>query len=415
MSEWVEFSLGQCVDVLDNMRVPISGELRSAEPGATPYYGANGLQGYIKGHIFDEPLILIAEDGGYFEEFADRPIAYRIKGRSWVNNHAHVLRPKEAFDFDFLFYSLQHKDIVAFIRGGTRAKLNQSELREIRITAPRNRGHQRKIATILSTIDTAIEQTEALIEKYQHIKAGLMHDLFTRGVLPTGQLRPPREQAPELYQETAIGWIPREWRFGPIGAYFEIQLGKMLNQLAKTGRNSFPYLGNRSVQWNRLDLDSLELMDFSADEQKKFALKNGDLLVCEGGEVGRTAIWDSQMENCFYQKAIHRLRAKDTKVKPRFMLWYMHFAQSNGQFADFTSQSSIAHLTQEKLAKVPILAPSTQEQDLIISRIDAHEAVIEGQRRYLANLRAQKLGLMQDLLTGKVAVQVNAPAPEAVA
>ena len=71
---------------------------------------------------------------------------------------------------------------------------------------------QQKIATILSTTDTAIEKTEALIEKYQQIKAGLMHDLFTRGVLPNGQLRPSREEAPELYYETEIGWIPKEWR-----------------------------------------------------------------------------------------------------------------------------------------------------------------------------------------------------------
>jgi type I restriction enzyme, S subunit len=76
---------------------------------------------------------------------------------------------------------------------------------------------QAKIATILSGIDTAIEKTEALIAKYQQIKAGLMHDLFTRGVLPNGQLRPSREQAPELYQETAIGWIPREWECQRLG------------------------------------------------------------------------------------------------------------------------------------------------------------------------------------------------------
>jgi type I restriction enzyme S subunit len=119
------------------------------------------------------------------------------------------------------------------------------------------------------------------------------------------------------------------------------------------------------------------------------------------------------MENCFYQKAIHRLRGKHEGINPRFMLWYMHFAQANGQFSDFTSQSSIAHLTQEKLAKVPVLLPSAEEQDLIVSRIDAHESVMQGQRDFRVNLNAQKLGLMQDLLTGKVAVTVesqhNAP------
>ena len=320
-------------------------------------------------------------------------------------------------DGKFLFYQVQRLRgaFERYAAGSTFPEINKKDTARVLIPHPADIRVQRKIAAILSTIDTAIEQTESLIEKYQHIKAGLMHDLFTRGVHPNGQLRPPREQAPELYQETAIGWIPREWQTGQIGTYFEIQLGKMLNQLARTGRNSFPYLGNRSVQWNRLQMDNLESMDFSLEEQKKFALKHGDLLVCEGGEVGRTAIWESQMENCFYQKAIHRLRGKDEGVNPRFMLWYMHFAQANGQFSDFTSQSSIAHLTQEKLAKVPALLPPTPEQDLIVSCIDAHETVVEGQRDYLANLRAQKLGLMQDLLTGKVLVTVDASPSEAAA
>ena len=317
------------------------------------------------------------------------------------------LTPGASADGKFLFYQVQRlrSAFQRYAAGSTFPEINKKDTARVLIPHPADVRVQQKIATILSTIDTAIEQTEALIEKYQHIKAGLMHDLFTRGVLPTGQLRPPREQAPELYQETAIGWIPREWQTGQIGIYFEIQLGKMLNQLAKTGKNAFPYLGNRSVQWNRLEMASLDSMDFSLEEQKKFALKDGDLLVCEGGEVGRTSIWESQMENCFYQKAIHRLRGKHEGIKPRFMLWYMHFAQANGQFADFTSQSSIAHLTQEKLAKVPALLPPTPEQELIVSRIDAHETVIDGERDYLANLRAQKLGLMQDLLTGKVSVQ----------
>lgn len=319
-------------------------------------------------------------------------------------------------DGKFLFYQVQRQRgaFERYAAGSTFPEINKKDTARVLIPHPAEKKTQEKIAAILTSIDTAIETTEALIAKYQQIKAGLMHDLLTRGVLPNGQLRPPREQALELYRETAMGWIPSGWKIGQIGTYFEIQLGKMLNQLARTGRNSFLYLGNRSVQWNRLEVDDLELMDFSPEEQKKFALQYGDLLVCEGGEVGRTAIWESQIENCYYQKAIHRLRAKDGGFKPRFMLWYMHFAQTSGRFADFTSQSSIAHLTQEKLAKVPVLVPPTPEQELIVLRVDTQEALIEGQRNYLANLNAQKLGLMQDLLTGKVQVKVKDASQEAL-
>jgi len=128
---WKSFTMDQCCEILDSKRVPVNGEDREKRIGEIPYYGANGLQGYIDDFIFDEPLILIAEDGGCFDEFATRPLAYRVKGRNWVNNHAHVLRAKKEFDQDAIFYNLEHKDIQSFIVGGTRSKLNQSALRSI--------------------------------------------------------------------------------------------------------------------------------------------------------------------------------------------------------------------------------------------------------------------------------------------
>ena len=96
-------------------RIPVNGEDRDRRSGDIPYYGANGLQGYIDDFIFDEPLILIAEDGGRFDEYLSRPIAYRIAGKSWVNNHAHLLRAKDGFCQDAVFYCLEHKDIQEFI------------------------------------------------------------------------------------------------------------------------------------------------------------------------------------------------------------------------------------------------------------------------------------------------------------
>ena len=174
MSEnWPLTKIEECCDILDNFRVPLNAEERNDIQGDIPYYGANGLQGYINKFIFDEPLILLAEDGGYFDEFESRPIAYKISGKSWVNNHAHILRAKtgSSFSQDFIFNCLEHKNIMPFIKGGTRAKLNQAELREILIPKPPE-PIQCRIAEILSTVDEAIEQAEALFAKYQQIKRG---------------------------------------------------------------------------------------------------------------------------------------------------------------------------------------------------------------------------------------------------
>src|SRR5690606_4539504 len=96
--------ISECCDILDNLRVPINDEIRQTMQGNIPYYGANGIQGYIDKYIFDEDLILLAEDGGNFEEYHTRPIAYKISGKSWVNNHAHILRAKQEFNQDFIFY-----------------------------------------------------------------------------------------------------------------------------------------------------------------------------------------------------------------------------------------------------------------------------------------------------------------------
>ncbi|MDZ7685274.1 MAG: hypothetical protein U5O39_09995 [Gammaproteobacteria bacterium] len=103
------------------------------------------------------------------------------------------------------------RQMVAYASGSTVLHLDTKHVPRISGLFPVDTKVQKKIGRILQVIDEAIEKTEALIDKYQQIKAGLMHDLFTRGIGPDGQLRPPREQAPELYQETPIGWIPKEW------------------------------------------------------------------------------------------------------------------------------------------------------------------------------------------------------------
>ncbi|GEA15379.1 hypothetical protein E308F_16230 [Moorella sp. E308F] len=164
-NDWQYIRIGDCCDILDNQRIPVNSEERWKRQGTIPYYGANGQQGWINDYIFDEELVLIAEDGGYFDEYETRPIAYVISGKSWVNNHAHVLRArKEITTNQWVFYNLVHKDIRFYIRGGTRSKLNQNELREIEIPLC-NISEQGKIIKILQNIDNAISKTEQLIAK----------------------------------------------------------------------------------------------------------------------------------------------------------------------------------------------------------------------------------------------------------
>jgi type I restriction enzyme S subunit len=141
--------LGEVVDCLDRRRVPVKESERT--PGPVPYYGANGQQGWIDRAIFDEPLVIVAEDGGHFGE-RRRGVAYRISGPSWVNNHGHVLRANSMVDHDYLFHSLRNFDFAPYISGSTRSKLTQKQLMQAEIPLP-PLPEQRRIAAILDHAD----------------------------------------------------------------------------------------------------------------------------------------------------------------------------------------------------------------------------------------------------------------------
>ena len=117
-------------DLLDSKRVPVTSNKRIHGP--YPYYGANGIQDYVNDYIFDDDLVLLAEDGGNFGS-KDKPIAYRVSGKCWVNNHAHVLKPREGLNVDYLCYSLMYYDTKGLVNGATRKKLTQTAMKNIKI------------------------------------------------------------------------------------------------------------------------------------------------------------------------------------------------------------------------------------------------------------------------------------------
>ena len=128
--QWKMVKLEDVCYILDNKRIPVTAENRIK--GTYPYYGANGVQDYVSNFIFDDELVLLAEDGGNFGS-KDKPIAYRISGKCWVNNHAHVLKPKSNIDVNYLCYSLMFYDVSGIINGATRQKLNQDAMRKMQI------------------------------------------------------------------------------------------------------------------------------------------------------------------------------------------------------------------------------------------------------------------------------------------
>ena len=174
-SAWRSVMLSDCCAGFDNMRKPISSELR--EKGTVPYYGANGVQDYVKDYIFDGNYVLLAEDGGRFDEFYSMPIAQFITGKSWVNNHAHVLQALRGFDTKYIYYALVHKDIRKYINGSSRAKLNQEDMWQIKIDTPCF-DDQKKIASFMTVVDNMINQHEFRLAKLTNLKKAFLQQMF---------------------------------------------------------------------------------------------------------------------------------------------------------------------------------------------------------------------------------------------
>ena len=176
--EWENVKISEVAICKDNKRVPLNQSARNSKKGNIPYYGANGIVDYIDDYIFDEELVLLAEDGGFFFEFNTKPIAQLVKGKSWVNNHAHVLKARNGIILtDFLFYSLVHSDIRKWIIGGSRVKLNKSDLLNIKFYLP-TIGEQMKINSVLSTAFKRINTLDIAIYRVKELKKGLLQQMF---------------------------------------------------------------------------------------------------------------------------------------------------------------------------------------------------------------------------------------------
>ena len=396
-------ALENVVDVLDHLRIPVNGTERFDRVGTVPYYGANGQQGWIDKPLFNEPLILLAEDGGNFDDFATRPIAYRIDGPAWVNNHAHIIRAKSGICQDFIFWSLVHRDIRRFIAGGTRTKLTQSELRQIELFLPEE-SERKLIAQILDTLDTTIRQTEAIIAKLQQVKQGLLHDLLTRGIDANGQLRPPVEQAPHLYKESPLGWIPREWGV----ASAETLLSRIIDYRGKTPTKTevgVPLITAKNVRMGYIDPEPRE---FIAEVAYTFWMTRGipnvgDVLFTTEAPLGNVAQIKTNDHIAFAQRVI--ILQPDPKVRSGFLKFVLMSEKIQRAISKLASGTTALGIKQSVFRTVPLPYPlDIKEQELIESKLEALDSHLRREQEAMSKLCQQKSALMDDLLTGRVRV-----------
>lgn len=311
-------------------------------------------------------------------------------------------------DVKFVYFLLVRElDELRKLNQGTSINgIIRSDFEKHEVAIPRSIEEQRKIAAVFTSIDTAIEKTEALIEKYQQIKSGVMHDLFTRGVLPNGQLRPHREQAPELYQETAIGWIPATSTIKYLSEVADVIDPQPDHRTPPESTDGIAYVGIGDFdRYQELALTSCRkiIHDAYEKQQRRFSVEEGDVIFGKIGTIGQA----KRLPFGGYA-----VSANVILFKPRIDTYYFYYAVSSSSFdkqvANITNTTSQPALGIERVRCLRIPVPNNEETILIGASIQSVARLIGSETRRLDKLRRQKNGLMQDLLTGKVPVKLAA-------
>lgn len=156
----------------------------------------------------------------------------------------------------------------------------------------------------------------------------------------------------------------KSWEIRVLADIASSRLGKMLDTKQQTGECSYPYLANFNVQWFRFNTENLNQMDFNEEDRIEFELQNGDLLVCEGGEIGRCAVWHNEIQPCFFQKALHRVRCNRQIVHPDYLGWWFKYNCDHDGFAAIAgAKATIAHLPGVKLKQLRVAIPPLELQE----------------------------------------------------
>ena len=276
---------------------------------------------------------------------------------------------------EYLYFFLKSKTdyLNSLGRGATFKEISKSIVENIEIPLPEV-NQQKEIAEKFKKLEQLISLRKQQLAKLDELVKARFVEMF--------------------------GNIIRNDKSWPIHNFSDIassRLGKMLDAKQQTGKYSYPYLANFNVQWFNFNVDNLNQMDFNEAEQKEFELRDGDLLVCEGGEIGRCAVWHNEIQPCFFQKALHRVRCNRQLVQPDYLAWWFKYNCNHGGFAEIAgAKATIAHLPGIKLKQLQVALPPLSLQNefaAFVERIDQQKQTVQ---QSLEKLELMKKALMQE-------------------
>ena len=326
--------LEDCCEILDSMRIPIKASDR--KEGPYPYYGANGIQDHVDDYIFDDELVLLAEDGGNFGS-RERPIAYRVSGKCWVNNHAHVLKPKnDSLDVDYLYYSLMFYNTAGLVNGATRQKLTQATMREMLIPM-RSIEEQKHIIEMLNrVVEIKFHRQNELVKLDELIKARFV-EMFGDPVSNSYDL--PEATLPDLgkFGRGVSKHRPRNDIKLLGGKYPLIQTGDVAN--------AGLYITSYSNTYSELGLKQSKMWD------------KGTLCITIAANIAKTAILE--FDACFPDSVVG-FTANERTNNIFIHYWFSFFQAILESQAPESAQKNI---NLKILSELKVIVPEKKKQD----------------------------------------------------
>ncbi|MBT4361364.1 MAG: hypothetical protein HOD11_10405 [Candidatus Marinimicrobia bacterium] len=386
IDDWKIRPLGEICDVLDNKRKPITKKNRIE--GDIPYYGATGILSYVEDFLFDEQLVLLGEDGAKWESGANS--AFIISGKTWVNNHAHVLRPiRTILDDNWLTYNLNHQNLLPYVSGMTVPKLNQGNMRTISVPIP-PLPEQKRIVAKLDQAFEAIDQAKANVE--HNLQNG--KDLF-------------QSQLNEIFSQTGEGWV-------------ESQLG---NITTKIGSGATPRGGQASYKETGIPLiRSMNVHDdgfrkknlaFIDDEQASkldnVKIEIGDVLLnITGASVARCCIVPETHVPSRVNQHVSIIRLKSDLMRPKYLHYSLISDFNKNLLLGIGEQGATRQaITKAQIQSFRVSYPlELPAQDLMIESLDnlkmLSQATEVNYRQELLALDELKKSILQKAFNGEL-------------
>lgn len=377
------------------------------DDGGVPVIGTGGVYGSSLRPLFQGPAVVVPRKGSLGNP-------QYMPGPFWAVDTTYAVLPKKGVHGQWLYYNLDLFDLTKLNEATGVPSISRDWLSKVEFEDP-GEASQKHIAEILGTVDEAIKQTEALIVKTQQIKAGLMHDLFTRGVTADGQLRPTHEDAPQLYKESVLGWMPEGWdcvsvedllapvstpmRSGPFGSAL------LKEELVEEG---VPLLGIDNIFTELFVAEYRRFISFPKFvELSRYAVYPCDVIITIMGTVGRCCVVPEGVDRALSSKHLWTMTFDRNKIIPELVCWQLNFAFWVKAWFSRQSQGAVMDAIQSStLRKLRLPVPPLNEQAMILERYVAIQERLRQEQGSLRKLIELRHGLMKDLLLGVASVGI---------